>query len=369
MGQGSEDELSRMLTDVLILQKPGGQVFEGISAHVSQGRILILDVRLPIAIGDRFTRTLPSGLRVGFIVDDPGYREGLGSIPSHFEVEAHHAAPIDSLESADFWRTLRANFEQLSDRQHDALGLDREHPKWLRGYCSRLEGDSGEFAYCDIDGGLDPQFRSKFDDVATQAALALGSPPDGKSVEFWVSSLCLDILQNSVEAGGAELLRPVSGGGFIVDLLGSSAAYCSRLAAMADRKPSDKHEGRIEHRQGEVLKRSAVPPRAALQDLNTRDTSALLERKSGKRRGRRPNVERRDAIRSAISRYGDDWRDHLPEIFTELDNGNVDLGDFRATEVHLGGGQTAKVLKWEDLDLAEGNGRTRIIDVLRKYVD
>jgi hypothetical protein len=88
-----------------------------------------------------------------------------------------------------------------------------------------------------------------------------------------------------------------------------------------------------------------------------------------KRRGRRPNLERRDAIRGAMGRHGDGWRNHLSEIFLELDDGNVDLGDFGATEVHLGDGQTTKVLKWEDLDLTEGNERTRIIDVLRKYVD
>ena len=46
----------------------------------------------------------------------------------------------------------------------------------------------------------------------------------------------------------------------------------------------------------------------------------------GKRRGRRPDQKRRAAIRSAISKHGDEWREHLAEIFAELDSQEVDLG-------------------------------------------
>jgi len=126
----------------------------------------------------------PSGFRVGFIVDDPGYHDALGSIPAHFEVKPHRTAPIDSREPSAFWRTRRADFEEFSKRQSYALGLDREHPTWLRGYCSRLEEDSGKLAYCVVDGGLDAEFRSKFEDAATQATIALGRPPAADPVEY-----------------------------------------------------------------------------------------------------------------------------------------------------------------------------------------
>jgi hypothetical protein len=224
---------------ILSLRKRDGRVFEGLNAHFSAKAILVMDVAGPIEEGDMLIRTLSSGLRVGFIVDSPGYREALGSITAHFEVKGHRAAPIDSLERSGFWRRLRADFEQLCGRQRDALGIDREHPRWLRGYCSRLEEDSGKLAYCDVEGGLDAEFRSKFEDVATQAAIALGCSPDGDPLNFWLCCLCLDLLQNSTEAASKELLQSVPGGGFIVDLLGSSAAYCSRLAAKADLRASE----------------------------------------------------------------------------------------------------------------------------------
>lgn len=87
------------------------------------------------------------------------------------------------------------------------------------------------------------------------------------------------------------------------------------------------------------------------------------------RRGRRRNQGRRDAIHSAIAKQGDEWRDHLSDIFAELDGNDVPLGDFRGREIDLGDGQSAKVWKWDDLDLAQGKQRNQIIDVLRKYAD
>ncbi|HEV2175542.1 MAG TPA: hypothetical protein VGR71_18345, partial [Nitrospira sp.] len=89
--------------------------------------------------------------------------------------------------------------------------------------------------------------------------------------------------------------------------------------------------------------------------------------KGPKRRGRRPNEDRRDAIRSAITKYGDEWRDHLGDIFNELDGKEVPLGDLQARKIDLGDGESTKVSKWDDLDLAQGEQRRQIIDVLRKY--
>jgi len=91
--------------------------------------------------------------------------------------------------------------------------------------------------------------------------------------------------------------------------------------------------------------------------------------KTGKRRGRRANRERRDAIRSAINKHGDAWREHLGEIFTELDSQKVPLGDLQGMEIDLGDGQSCKASSWDDLDLAQGEQRRQIVDALRKYTD
>jgi hypothetical protein len=514
----------RSADTILSLRKPDGMAFEGIAGQFSAKAILVLDVDNPIEQGDMLIRTLPSGLRVGFIVDDPGYREALGNIPAHFEVQARRAAPIDSLKPSGFWRSRRTDFEELSSRQRAVLGIDREHPRWLRGFCSRLDDD--ELTYRKVDGGLDSEFRSKFEEVTTQAAIALGRPPAADPVEFWLSCLCSDLLQNSPSGATRELLQSVPGGGFIVDLLGSSAAYCSRLAAKADLKTLDAHfrrdassdsdspmpesetphqatswepytvdgkpkkgiaEGameplvklppearaRIRAKEAKANEQYALVRRASENDVErahaawgdyidlfqeqlhdavesaraTIDTAAILcaqfvfvahaveyrrvvsdpgevedvfaklreavirqygehtrasvqfreaeamekaladgdirfgePGSSGtigaqapvpgaKKRGRRSNPERRDAIRKAIEKHGEPWRDHLGEILTELDSQKVPLGYFQGREITLDDGETTKVWKWEDLDLAEGDQRRQILDALRKYLD
>lgn len=88
-----------------------------------------------------------------------------------------------------------------------------------------------------------------------------------------------------------------------------------------------------------------------------------------RRRGRRPNASRRRSIQSAIDKYGDDWRDHLPDIYSALEANDVFLGDFQGFEIDLDDGQHVTVSKWSDLDLAEGTQRKGIVDVLRKYRD
>jgi hypothetical protein len=91
--------------------------------------------------------------------------------------------------------------------------------------------------------------------------------------------------------------------------------------------------------------------------------------KTGKRRGRRPNPERRDAIRKAINKHGEKWRDHLSEIFTALDAQEVPLGDFHDITIELGDSKNSRASCWADLDFAEGDQRKQIIDSLRKYLN
>jgi hypothetical protein len=89
MLQGFEEEFNAVLTDILTLQKVDGRVFENIKAHVTRKSILIMDVHLQIEAGDRLIRTLPSGTKEIFVVDDCGYHEALAGIPAHVFVKVH----------------------------------------------------------------------------------------------------------------------------------------------------------------------------------------------------------------------------------------------------------------------------------------
>jgi len=110
---------------------------------------------------------------------------------------------------------------------------------------------------------------------------------------------------------------------------------------------------------------------AARSGNETPDHGNASTQKSGaaRRRGRRSNPERRDAIRDAIIKHGAEWREHLGEIFKELDSKPVPLGDFQGMEIDLGDGERARPSSWDDLDLAQGEQRKQIVDALRKYVE
>jgi hypothetical protein len=88
-----------------------------------------------------------------------------------------------------------------------------------------------------------------------------------------------------------------------------------------------------------------------------------------RKRGRRPGDERRAAIHEEIMKYGGGWRDHLGEIFEELDRKEIPLGNFYGKKVDLGDSTRTSVSKWGDLDLTHGKQRSQIVDVIRKYAD
>jgi hypothetical protein len=114
---------------------------------------------------------------------------------------------------------------------------------------------------------------------------------------------------------------------------------------------------------------SGISEQAARRQISAPENASRPVLKTGKRRGRRPNQERRDAIRTVIRAHGGQWRDHLNDIFTELDSQEVALGDFQTLKMDLGEGQSAPVSTWAALDLAVGEQRRQIIDTLRKYTD
>ena len=100
---------------------------------------------------------------------------------------------------------------------------------------------------------------------------------------------------------------------------------------------------------------------------NLTGVTSPAEDKGAKRRGRLPDTVRRGAIHSALAKHGNQWRDHLVEIFAELDSNQAPLGRFETLEIDLGDAEVQRVKRWEDLELAQGQQLKQIVDVLRKY--
>jgi hypothetical protein len=128
--------------------------------------------------------------------------------------------------------------------------------------------------------------------------------------------------------------------------------------------PAEAPTGIPEH----AVAHSSEPAQSSVP-ASTPENASRRVLKTGKKRGRLPNQERQDAIRTAIRAHGGHWREHLEDIFTELDSRKVPLGNFQKLRMNLDDGQNAQVSTWADLGLAEGVQRRQIVDVLRKYAD
>jgi hypothetical protein len=165
-------------------------------------------------------------------------------------------------------------------------------------------------------------------------------------------------------ASAASEFAPVRGGKHEQNRSSDGAASAGRMppqnvggSAQDAQVPTDRQQGKKTEGIDKALREiaDAVPAPEPL--------------KTGRRRGRLPNQPRRDAIRNTISERGELWRDHLSEIFTDLDSQAVALGDFQDIKTDLGDGKSSSVSTWSDLDLAGGAQRRQIIDTLRKYLN
>jgi hypothetical protein len=150
--------------------------------------------------------------------------------------------------------------------------------------------------------------------------------------------------------------------GTIDDVCAASAAYVKRRARDEIGSRLIKSAG-----QGDLQPYGTASGPSALASTSGADLVKAAE--PLKKRGRRPSEERRAAIHAEIMKYGGGWRDHLGEIFKELDREEISLGNFYGKRIDLGDSALTSVATWGDLDLAQGDERRQIVDVLRKYAE
>ena len=83
---------SQMMNDRVALAKKNGERHEDIPALVDSKMIFLEDVTLPIEEGDRFERKLPNGIVESYLVLDPGFKKGVGGMPSHYQTQVRRAS-------------------------------------------------------------------------------------------------------------------------------------------------------------------------------------------------------------------------------------------------------------------------------------
>ena len=186
------------------------------------------------------------------------------------------------------------------------------------------------------------------------------------STRAWLHLLRRESLRNE-----SLMFEVHSAGGSFPDVWEASAVQCERSAqakTQEERFNTDDRAVAIDRAESSSLATAAS--RSHRKDK--RAASAIPSLEAGgvaRRRGRHANRQRRDAIRNAINKHGNQWREHLDEIFSELDTQQVALGNFCGKPIDLGECKSATVLSWADLGLAEGEQRSQIVDALRKYPD
>ena len=96
------------------LMKKDGKIFRSdIPAIVSDGQIRTFVTDLQIEVGDHILRQLPNGLVEDYIVDEPRYNSGIGSIPANYAVKVHRSdAPTAPPQ------TIIANFHGANPRMN-----------------------------------------------------------------------------------------------------------------------------------------------------------------------------------------------------------------------------------------------------------
>ena len=220
--------------------------------------------------------------------------------------------------------------------------------------------------------GGDGSAKDRFEALARRAASLLPHAGDADPLVVWFEALrreSLNFYYGSETNEGNEGARHLKG--TIRRVCEASANYCAVLESRALAA-----EGRAQQQAAGQAADAANPaPEPEFQaktqgvgQTGSAGAAGQAAAKINRRRGRRPNLKRRNDIHRVIAKHGEGWRDHLPEILAELDTDEVPMERLYGFQIDLGDGASQTARKWEDLDLAVGKERKRVVDALRRYV-
>lgn len=81
----SQGRLKLLNSEVVRVEKADGRSFDDVEAGVHKDKLFFNDPELPLEVGDVVKRKLPSGIVEEFEIVDPNFRQGLHSIPAHYQ--------------------------------------------------------------------------------------------------------------------------------------------------------------------------------------------------------------------------------------------------------------------------------------------
>jgi hypothetical protein len=81
----------RLMTDRVTIRTQDGKSYPDVRASVQREMIFISQTSIPVRPGDLVIRTTPAGVEEVFIVEDPGFHQGLGGIPAGYQMRVRRA--------------------------------------------------------------------------------------------------------------------------------------------------------------------------------------------------------------------------------------------------------------------------------------
>jgi hypothetical protein len=123
------------------------------------------------------------------------------------------------------WKRFHNEFKALLEEE-DRIVRQRELRDRLNG--TVIYQESGEFGSWSLAGGATESLKARFELLATEAGIALGSPPGIVPHVYWLDGLFVDLRENKSQHIRIYNLDDAAGG-VIERLLEASATYCARL--------------------------------------------------------------------------------------------------------------------------------------------
>ena len=79
--------MRELMNDIVTVLHADGSKHENIRASVQKEQVFIDDATIPLSVGDRIERTLPSGQKEVLLVTDSQLWKGSGGIPDYYEID------------------------------------------------------------------------------------------------------------------------------------------------------------------------------------------------------------------------------------------------------------------------------------------
>ena len=135
------------------------------------------------------------------------------------------------MANADFWRTLKAEFQRLAEYEHRVVP-DPADSRRLYAYGDYTDANSAGIGRWRVGDGVSADFRTSFEEVATRAGSALNIPRGVEPLPFWLHSVTtfLAVHESPYENPGYLAVWDPHRVGIVRDAAAASAVYCSHLA-------------------------------------------------------------------------------------------------------------------------------------------